>query len=270
MTDTLTRPGQVEDDAADAAGERAAAITSGRWAGLRRYAGRPVFLATVLILLYAYISGLELDSIEARTLTADFIVPRITRHVYLTVVSTVIVLLIAVPLGIIATRPRFKPLQGLILALGNIGQALPSLGLITLLILWLGVGVRPVIIGLVAYSALPILRNTMVGIQQVDTNLIEAGRGMGMSESLVLRKIEMPLAVPVILAGVRTALVINVGTATLAYLFNGGALGEVIFRGFQLQRDSVLLVGAVLTAALALLIDYLAGLAEEVLRPRGL
>lgn len=230
----------------------------------------PALLVVVLAGLWFYVASKELDSIELRTFTADFLVPRVTRHVMLTLVSSAVVLVIAVPLGVAATRPRLRRLQGPIVGLGNLGQAIPSLGLLTLLVLYLGTGVRSVIIALVAYSALPILRNTMVGLQQVDATLVEAARGMGMSARQVLWHVEMPLAVPVMLAGVRTALVINVGTATLAYLFGAGGLGEVIFRGFQLGRDSVLVTGALLTAVLALLVDHLAGIAEEVLTPRGL
>ena len=123
---------------------------------------------------------------------------------------------------------------------------------------------------LVAYSLLPILRNTMVGLQGVDRFLIEAGRGMGMSRARVLGQIELPLAVPVILAGVRTALVINVGTATLATFVNAGGLGFLIVNALALNRQPVLIVGSVLTAVLALLIDWLGGVAEDILRPKGL
>lgn len=126
------------------------------------------------------------------------------------------------------------------------------------------------VVSLVGYSFLPILRNTMVGLQQVDGSVLEAGAGMGMSNARVLRRIELPLAVPVILAGVRTALVLNVGTATLAFLFGGGGLGQTIFQGFQLRRTPILITGAVLVAVLALLVDYVAGLVEEKLTPRGL
>ncbi|MCA1782203.1 MAG: ABC transporter permease subunit [Intrasporangiaceae bacterium] len=136
---------------------------------------------------------------------------------------------------------------------------------------WLpSTGTVPVVVSLVAYSFLPILRNTMVGLDQVDKAVLEAGRGMGMSNSLVLRRLELPLAVPVILAGVRTALVLNVGTAALAFLFGGGGLGETIQAGFQLNRTPVLIFGALSVAILALLVDYLAGLVEEFLTPRGL
>ncbi len=110
----------------------------------------------------------------------------------------------------------------------------------------------------------------MVGLDQVDEAILEAGRGMGISKLGVLRQIELPLSVPIVLAGVRTALVINVGTATLASYINAGGLGDVIVAGLSTNRTSVQIVGAGLTAVLALLIDYLAGIAEDLLRPRGL
>jgi osmoprotectant transport system permease protein len=122
----------------------------------------------------------------------------------------------------------------------------------------------------VAYSVLPVLRNTMVGLRQVDDTVIESARGMGMSRLGVLTRIELPLAVPVILTGLRTALVINVGSAALATFIGGGGLGNIINGGLVQNRQLVTVVGSVLTAVLALLIDHLAALAEDVLRPRGL
>jgi osmoprotectant transport system permease protein len=110
----------------------------------------------------------------------------------------------------------------------------------------------------------------MVGLQQVDESILEAGRGMGISKFGVLRRIELPLAVPIILAGVRTALIINVGTATLGAYINAGGLGTIIVAGLSTNRFVVQLTGAVLTAVLALLIDHLAGITEDVLRPKGL
>ena len=125
-------------------------------------------------------------------------------------------------------------------------------------------------IGLTFFTLLPVLRNTMVGLDQVDKPTIEAGRGMGMTRWQVLTKIELPLAVPVILAGVRTALVINVGTATLAVFIGGGGLGETINSGLKLNQNLTLITGSAITALLALTIDWLASVAERVLRPRGL
>ena len=238
--------------------------------GVWRYVAMPLFLVVVLAALYLYVSGQELDSIEARRLTSEFIYASTVRHLYLVGVSTVIVIALAVPLGIVLTRPFARRVSPTIVAVASTGQAIPSIGVIVVLALAVGFGVRYAIIALVVYAFLPVLRNTMVGLQQVDPAVIESGRGMGMTKSTVLRKIELPLAVPVMLAGVRTALVINVGTAAIATLTNAGGLGDIIYTGLVQSRRIVILTGAVLTAVLALMVDYAAGIAEDVLKPRGL
>ena len=249
-----------------------AALDSGlpRGRGLRRYLAMPLFLALVLLALWAYVGTRELDSIEARRLTFDFIYASTVRHLYLVALSTVIVILLAVPAGVLLTRPSMRRVTPALVAVANTGQAIPSIGVIVVLALAVGFGVRYAIIALVVYAFLPVLRNTMVGLQQVDRSVIEAGRGMGMTRRGVLARIELPLAVPVILAGVRTALVINVGTAAIATLTNAGGLGDIIYTGLVQSRRIVILTGAVLTAVLALLVDYLASIAEDLLRPRGL
>jgi len=241
------------------------------------YAGMPLLIIVALVLLYVYINAQELDSIEARNITLDNILNQTQRHIWLTVLSTAIVVSLAVPLGIVATRPGTRRLAPVIIGLGNAGQAIPSLGLLAIVFVAFGsipvlpsTGVIPVTFALVAVSFLPILRNTMVGLTGVDRDVLEAGSGMGMAPRQVLRQIELPLAVPVMLAGVRTALILNVGTATLAFLFGGGGLGFIIFTGFNLKRTPVLVTGAVLAAMLALLVDYIGGLIEEWLRPKGL
>lgn len=268
-TDATRRQAARDEDAAGA--KRA------QRASLVRYLGMPVFLAAVLLGLYLWVAGQELDSIATRTLTADNLIGQTRQHLTLTVYSTILVLLLAVPLGILATRPKLRRYAPVVIGLGNAGQAIPSLGLLALLFYLFrtqpalpSTGTFPVVVSLVGYSFLPILRNTMVGLDQVDRFVLEAGSGMGMSNARVLRSIELPLAVPVVLAGVRTALVLNVGTAALAFLFGGGGLGETIFAGFQLRRTAVLVTGAILVAVLALLVDYLAGLIEEKLTPKGL
>lgn len=266
-----------QNAAEDGRAEDAAAAKRERRRKLVHYIGMPVFLIAVLGLLYLYIGSLDLDNIEARNLRRSTIVGRTQEHVVLTLLSTFFVLLLAIPMGILATRPRFRRVTPIVIGLGNAGQAIPSIGMLGL-IFFLAAGTPliprsgtvPAVIALVAYSFLAILRNTMVGLDQVDRSVLEAGRGMGMSQSLVLRRIELPLAVPVILAGVRTALVLNVGTATLAYFVGAGGLGEIIITGIGLSRTSILITGAVLTATLALFVDYLAGLVEEVLTPKGL
>lgn len=237
---------------------------------LGRYLAMPAFLAAVCALLWLFLSQRELDRIEAQRLSAEFIVDSTLRHLYLVGVSTALVIVIAAPLGILLTRPFARALAPPFVAVANTGQAIPSFGVIVVLALTLGFGIRYAIIALVIYAFLPVLRNTMVGLQQVAPSIIEAGRGMGMSKRAVLTKIELPLAIPVMLAGVRTALVINVGTATIATLTNAGGLGDIIYAGLVNSRSLLVVTGAVLTAALALLVDYVAAIAEDVLRPRGL
>ena len=231
----------------------------------------PVFLALVCLGLYLYVQSKELDTIEQRALNASRLGAAVWEHVQLTVVSTIFVILIAIPLGVFLTRPFTRRFRGVLLTVANIGQALPTIGVLALFAVgFLFIGFKAAIVGLVAYTVLPVLRNTMVGLQQVDENVLEAGRGMGISKMGVLTRIELPLAVPIILAGVRTALVINVGTAALATYINAGGLGDIIVAGLSTNRLTVQITGAGLTAVLALLVDYLAGIAEDVLRPKGL
>lgn len=230
----------------------------------------PLGLGLVLLVLYLWVSSGELDSIEQRQLNADTIQRQLTEHLRLTVAATVAIIGIAVPLGILLTRSWAKRLTPAFIALANVGQAAPAIGILVLFAVFWKVGFTPALLGIVVYAILPVLRNTLVGLQGVDAKLIEAARGMGMSARAVLVKVELPLAVPVILAGIRTALILAVGVATLATFINGGGLGELINTGIKLRRDSVLITGAVLTAVLALTVDWLAGLVEAVLRPKGL
>lgn len=259
----------------DPAALAGAPSTPGRAAARRSrlvsWLGMPAVLALVCLGLWAYVASRDLDSIEARSLNAATIRETLLRHVELTAVSTVLVVLIAVPLGVLLTRPFTRRVRGLLLTVANIGQAVPTIGLLALLaVAFFFLGFWAAVIGLVTYAVLPVLRNTMVGLEQVDPAVLEAGRGTGLSRAQVLRELELPLAVPVILAGVRTALVINVGTATLAAYINGGGLGTLIVAGFSTNRFAVSLTGAVLSAVLALLVDHLAGVAEDLLKPQGL
>ncbi|MBB5117778.1 permease [Streptomyces eurocidicus] len=230
----------------------------------------PAVVAAVLLATWLWFRGAELDSIAENSLAGGNVWLRLRQHISLTVVSTFFVLIIAIPLGVLLTRRRLRPAAPLVMALANIGQATPAIGLLALLVIWLGIGTRAALIGIVVYAVLPVLANTVAGLRAIDPTLVEAARGIGMSAAGVLRKVELPLAVPLILAGVRTALVLNVGTATLAYFGGGGGLGDLIASGITNQRMPVLVLGSVLTVALALLVDWLASLAEVLLRPRGL
>lgn len=231
---------------------------------------RPIVIVVLGVLFFWWLFNQKLDAIEARLVNQPAIIEHFIEHIELVAVSTVLVIVIAVPAGIALTRPGARRIAPTALAIANMGQAIPSIGVLVLLAMVWGVGFRKAIIALVAYSLLPVLRNTMVGLNQVDRSLIDASRGMGLTKGQVLRMIELPLAVPVILAGIRVALILNVGTATLAVFTNAGGLGVFINPGIIFNRTPVLLLGSVLAALLALTIDWLAELAERILHPRGL
>ncbi|WP_217197728.1 ABC transporter permease [Streptomyces buecherae] len=230
----------------------------------------PATIAVGLLATWLWFRGAELDSIARNAIADGNVWLRLRQHVELTAISTFFVLIIAIPLGIALTRRRLRPAVPVVLAIANIGQATPAIGLLALLVIWLGIGTKAALVGIVAYAVLPVLANTIAGLRAIDPTLIEAARGIGMSAVGVLRKVELPLAVPLILAGVRTALVLNVGTATLAYFGGGGGLGDLIATGINNQRMPVLVLGSILTVALALLVDWLASVVELLLRPRGL
>ncbi|WP_299446272.1 ABC transporter permease [uncultured Phycicoccus sp.] len=195
--------------------------------------------------------------------------PQTVEHLTIAFWSTVLVVVVAIPLGIALTRPPLRRFGPTIVAVANSGQALPAYGLLILFLSMLGQGLRTVVVALVLYALLPVLRNTMVGLDAVERSVIEAGRGMGMTRWQVLTRIELPLAVPVILAGVRVAMILNIGMATLAYLIGGGGLGVTIAVGLKLQQDAVLVIGASIVAIVALTFDWLGALAETYLRPKG-
>lgn len=156
------------------------------------------------------------------------------------------------------------------MGIANIGQAAPAVGLLVLFTFAFGTGFRTAVIGLVVYAVLPILQNTIVGLRQVDERVTEAARGIGFSGVRTLFQVELPLAVPVILNGVRTALVILVGTATLSTFIGATSLGTLITTGITLFRPNLLIAGAALVALLAMIIDWLGRLVELAATPRGL
>ncbi|RDG37596.1 ABC transporter permease [Streptomyces corynorhini] len=230
----------------------------------------PAVVLIVLLLTWLYISNVQLDSIARNSLEGGNVPLRLRQHIELTAISTFWVLIIALPLGTALTRRGLRKAAPVVTAIANVGQAAPAIGLLALLVIWLGIGQSTAITGMVLYAILPVLANTVAGLRAIDPNLVEASKGIGMSARATLARVELPLAVPLILAGVRTALVLNVGTATLATFGGGGGLGDLITSGIQTQRMPVLVVGSVLTVCLALIVDWLASLVEVMLTPRGL
>ena len=172
---------------------------------------------------------------------------QVLEHIGLTFISLLLAALVAMPLGILITRRQ--RLAGSFLGLAGILQTVPSIALLGFLIPILGIGVKPAIVALFLYALLPILRNTYTGIQEVDASVKEAALGIGLSQGQLLRQVELPLALPVIFAGLRTATVINVGVATLAAYIGAGGLGEFIFGGIALNNTAMILAGALPAAA---------------------
>jgi osmoprotectant transport system permease protein len=231
---------------------------------------QPAAILAALGLLALWLWSADLTETEAVTLSPGTLWAYTLEHLRLTVVATVVVLAVAVPAGVLLTRRPLRFLTGPVVAVANIGQAAPAVGLVVLFAFWFGFGFRAAVVALIVYAVLPVLKNTMVGLDGVDRSLVEAGRGMGMSAASVLFRVELPLAVPVMLAGVRTALILVVGTATLATFVNGGGLGLLITTGVNLNLGRVLVAGAVLVALLALSIDWIGRVVEHVARPKGL
>lgn len=183
-------------------------------------------------------------------------------HIGLTFTSLLIAVLIGLPLGILISRK--KNFSGAVLGFAGILQTIPSIALLGFMIPLLGIGPLPAIAALLLYALLPIIRNTFTGITEVDAAVVDAARGMGMSSSQVLFKVQLPLAMPVILAGIRTATVINVGVATLAAYIAAGGLGEFIFGGIALNNTNMILAGALPAALLAILFDFLLSLVQKL------
>lgn len=201
---------------------------------------------------------------------APEIVQHTLEHLFLVGIAIGIAILIGIPLGILITRKTY--LRQPIIGIANILQTIPSLALFGLLIpvpIIGGIGAVPAIVALTVYSLLPIIRNTYTGITGVDPAIREAGRGMGMTDRQLLLQVEIPLALGVILAGVRVATVIAIGIATIAAAIGAGGLGVFIFRGISVVNDQLILAGAVPAAAIALLADFAIGWLENKLKVKN-
>lgn len=194
----------------------------------------------------------------------------IKQHMYMVAVSMLMATGLGLSVGIIFTRPKFKKYAGIVMYIVGLGQTIPSLAVIALAMSFLGIGFKPAIFALFVYSVLPIARNTLAGIIAIPGWIIDAAKGMGMTNARILFQVELPNAMQVILTGFRVSLVINIGTAALAFIIGAGGLGELIFVGIDLMRPDQLLAGAIPVTLMALFADYLVELLGLVLVSRGL
>lgn len=213
-------------------------------------------LAGVLIW---YVMNNPTDSMVERMLAGEVIMRTLREHIVLVVVSMLGAMLVGIPGGILISRPRFYKIGKVLENVVNVGQTVPSLAILAIFYSVLGLGFNTAVFAIWLYSILPILRNTFAGISSINDEVIESARGMGMTPWRILLRIELPLAAPIIVAGIRTAIVINVGTATLATFIGAGGLGDLIVTGLSIRRDMVIVTGAALSALLAILLDFWVG-----------
>jgi osmoprotectant transport system permease protein len=226
----------------------------------------PIWVAIGILVsigVYATLDGSRFDSeiINEPNLMAETI-----QHVFISGVSFAFVAAIGVPLGVLIAQAG-RGVQIPVFLVANLGQAIPGIGLLVLLFAILGLGATPTIIALVIYGLLPVLRNTVAGIQGVDPSAVDAARGMGMTRWQALVRVQLPLASPLVFAGLRTSLVLIIGTATLGNFIGGGGLGDVIAAGIN-TSDRMVFVGAVMVASLALLADWGLSMVERVAVPK--
>lgn len=208
-----------------------------------------------------------MNLLEVFAARKDDIVRAAIEHIQISLIALVIAIVISIPTGLILTRfPRLAPP---IIGVASLFQTIPSLALLGFMIPLLGIGMVPAIVALTVYALLPILRNTYTGIVNVPKAMKEAGVGMGMTSFQVMTKVELPLALSVIMAGIRTATVMLIGVATLASLVGAGGLGDLIFRGISTVNTELILAGTIPAALLALLFDFLLARLEKAVTPRG-
>lgn len=232
---------------------------------LKRYTGLLAILAAFLLGTLAENSGFleEIFSYQ------EDVVYLVGQHIELVLISGSLAILIAIPLGIVLSRPRFARIAETAMQALNVGTTIPTLAVLALSMSLLGIGTVPAVFGLCIASLLPIVRNTYIGLCEVPAHLKEAAAGIGMTPQQMLLRVELPNALFVIFAGIRTALAINVGTVPLAFLIGGGGLGELIFTGIDLDEPYMMLAGAIPTGVLAVLVDMSIAALAFLIVPRG-
>jgi len=223
----------------------------------------PVFLILLGVLTTVYFVNNPGGKMAAHILTYDKILRMLYQHILMVLLASACAVLFSVSLGILITRPRFKFIVPVVDNTVNIAQTVPSLAILALFYTIFGLGFKTALFALWLYSLLPILRNTSAGIQSIPDNIIEAAKGMGMSPAQILIRIELPLALPVIMAGIRVSVVVATGAAALATFIGAGGLGDLIVTGLSLQRNSIILTGGILTALLGILLDNICGTMEQ-------
>ncbi|MEN6369385.1 MAG: ABC transporter permease [Thermotogota bacterium] len=194
----------------------------------------------------------------------------VEEHLQIVLTAELLAVAVGIPVGIALSRKSLRRGAPVLSAMTSIGQTVPTLALVGVFSILMGLGLRSAIVALSVYTLLPIVRNTYAGLVSIDPRVKEAARGMGMSTSQILWRVEMPLAAPLVMAGIRTSTVLNVGSAAVAGMIGAGGLGEIIMTGVSLRLVEMVLQGAAPTAALAILLDRLLESVATTATPRGL
>jgi osmoprotectant transport system permease protein len=239
-----------------------------KWTHHLRPFAVPIWVAVGILVSIGVYQTLIGRTFDAEILNAPNLYSETIQHVFISGVSFALVAAIGVPLGVFIAQAG-SAVRIPVFLLANLGQAVPGIGLLVLFFAILGLGVTPTVIALVIYGLLPVLRNTVAGIQGVDPSAVDAARGMGMTRWQALMRVQLPLASPLVFAGLRTSLVLIIGTATLGNFIGGGGLGDVIAAGINIS-DRIVFVGAVMVASLALLADWGLSMIERVAVPKQL
>lgn len=197
-----------------------------------------------------------------------FIIQLTWQHLQVSLTAIFLAIIVSVPLGILLTR--YEKLANIVIGFVGVLQTIPSLALLAIMIPFLGIGFRPAVMALFLYSLLPILRNVYTGLNEVSYSMIKAARGVGMTRLQIIFKIQIPIAMPIIIAGIRTAAVLCVGTATIAAFVGFGGLGSLIYSGIQQINEVHIFTGAFFSAVLALVVDQFFSLIEYMATPKGL
>lgn len=199
---------------------------------------------------------------------ANDLLNKMMEHLYISVIALILAIIFSVPLGILLTRT--KRLAKVSLTIASVLQTIPTLAVLALMIPLFGVGKVPAIVALFFYVLLPILNNTIIGVESIDKNVREAGKSMGMTEFQLMKGVELPLALPMILSGIRLSSVYVISWATLASFIGAGGLGDYIFNGLNLYDANMIITATILITALALLVDFCLSRIEKWIVPKGL
>ena len=200
----------------------------------------------------------------------DRIISALEVHILIFSVSLIFSIIIGISISIFVTQEGRKKIGRIVLSVMGAAQSVPSLAIIALIFIFVGIGVKPAIIALIIYSLVPIIFNTTSGILSVRPNIIEAGRGMGLTQNQLLWRVKIPIALPVIMGGIRSSATIIIGSATVAAVIGGGGLGDFIFIGLRMHKPEMLISGAITVSLLAIIVDYIMAKIEKKVVSKGL